>query len=178
MSQGPSQRPRVSSAGARRAARWLVLSMIALLPGCTSLHALSQAVGFLRGLDPPRLVHERDARAFLMGVVSVEPQTHASVVVYVYREDRNGLRVANSQRLPQPGPFAFVVAPGRYRVAAYEDPSGVCRYGAADGRASVYHDGATIIVMPGDTIDRLYLRLHGDPPQHVQLACRYREGVP
>lgn len=149
------------------------LAGFALLAGCGSLqpcdhrdlHAKHGLVCVLVGLrDQP----ERDDRGCLLGTVAAEP-TDAPVVVFVYQHHADGVQVIESSILPHPGQYSFAVPAGAYRVAAFEDGNRDLRYDPAHERAALYHDGRTVLVMPGQRVDRLYLTLRRDQPQRIEF---------
>ena len=156
-----------------RGAAHPALAAIALLAGCASLapcdhRDLRDAHGLACVLVGYRDPTERDDTGFLLGTVSAE-QTEAPIVVFVYRNRAGGVQVIGSSVLPHPGPYAFAVPAGAYHVAAFEDGDGDLRYDPTRERAALYHDGGTVVVMPGQQVDRLYLTLRGDQPQRIDF---------
>ena len=118
-----------------------------------------------------------DDRGILTGSLQIEPPAAAPVVVFVYRVREGRTEVVDSQRLHPPGPysFAFTVPAGAYRLAAFEDVACDFRYDPLRDRATLYHDGFPIVLMPKQTVDRLYLKLLGDRPQRIDFEVTLAE---
>jgi hypothetical protein len=157
-----------------------LLAAFALLAGCSSLqpcdhrdlherHALACMLVGMR--EEP----ERDDRGCLLGSVVAEA-TDASIVVFVYKPDDDGVHVIGSSVLHRPGQYAFAVPPGAYRVAAFEDGDGDLEYDSTQERAVRYHGGETVVVMPGQRIDRLYLKLRDAQAERLEFAVSVPHG--
>jgi|SRR5215468_9436311 len=148
-----------------------VLLASTLLAACAeSHHGLQGKYGFLGVFDERGPVPQRDAGGVLRGTVSAVPPTESRIVVFVYRSASPGApQIVDWAVLPQPGPYSFNVPAGTYRVAAFEDRVGDFRYDPARDRAALYHDGGPVVLMPGHTVDRLYLRLRSDVPQRIDF---------
>jgi hypothetical protein len=89
------------------------------------------------------------------------------IVVFAYRRRGRTVDVADATTLSQPGPYRIAVPAGIYGVAAFEDADEDLRYDPAHERAALYHDGGTVAVRSGESVDRLYLRLRDDRPQSL-----------
>jgi len=148
--------------------------MFAIVAGCNSVtpcdhsdlrgkYGLTCAlVGMRDEPAPARGVEE----GCLQGIVKAD-STDAPIVVFLYRERADGVQVIKASMLPRPGQYSFAVPPGTYRVGAFEDDNGDLRYDPMRERATLYHGGQTVAVMPGRRVDRLYLEL--SQPQRIDF---------
>ena len=149
------------------------LAALALLAGCTFSKPcdLHSKYGFLCVLEAHRDLPHRDDRGILTGTVQIETPPASAIVVFVYRIEQGRAEVVDAQTLHRPGPysFAFTVPAGAYRLAAFEDRTGDLRYDTQCERAALYHDGVPVVLMPGQTVDRLYVKLRDDRPQRLEF---------
>ena len=145
-----------------------------LITGCAlsvpcDLH--DKQYGLLCAFAAQRELPERHEGGLLIGSVQVEPPPAAPIVVFVYRTRKGQAEVVDSYLLQPHGPysFAFTVPAGVYRLAAFEDEARDFRYDPSHDRAALYHDGGPIVLMPRQTVDRIYLRLRNDRPQRIDF---------
>jgi len=127
--------------------------------------------GFVCAFEAQRQLPDRHERGLLTGSVQVEPPPAAPIVVFVYQTREGQAAVVDSFILQPHGPYSFVftVPAGVYRLAAFEDEVRDFRYDPSHERAALYHDGGPIVLMPRQTVDRIYLRLRNDRPQHIDF---------
>jgi len=156
---------------------------LVLVAGCAlsapcDLH--NKRYGFLCAFEAQRELPDRHERGLLTGSVQVEPPPAAPIVVFVYKTREGRAEVVESSILQPQGPysFAFTVPAGVYHLAAFEDEARDFRYDPSHDRAALYHDGGPIVLMPRQTVDRIYLRLRNDRPQRINLDFTLTEPRP
>ena len=111
---------------------------------------------------------QADQPAVLLGTVKAEA-AEGPFVVFVYRRRGHTIEVVDASILSHPGPYAFTVPAGSYRLAAFADTDGDLRYDPARDRAALYHDGGSVMVTPGQTVDRLYLKVPAQGRQRIDF---------
>ena len=153
----------------------LLLSALPLLVGCTSAvpcdlrdKTWAWACAFRAHSETPK----RDERSTLIGELQTDPPPKAPVVVVLYEVRQERVRVVETQILRPPGPYTFIFTTpaGVYHLAAFEDSASDWQYDPRSDRAALYHDGGPIVLMPKQTVDRLYIRLRNDIPQQIGFA--------
>jgi hypothetical protein len=154
-----------------RRAHALAGAAIALLAGCSSLapcnhRDLQGKYGLACAVVGYRDQPDSSERGCLLGSVAAEP-SDAPIVVFVYQQRGPRASVIESAVLPHPGPYAFAVPPGAYRVAAFVDVNGDLRYDPKREPAGLYQRGRTVAVMPGQRVDRLDLQLRPGDSQRI-----------
>jgi pimeloyl-ACP methyl ester carboxylesterase len=108
----------------------------------------------------------RDQFGVLRGRVSVEPESAAPLVV-VYAGDAGDERVVDTFVLARPGSFYFVLPPGSYRLASFEDRDGDLRYRPGGDPVVLYE--TAIVVHKGQTSSGLDMVVRADSRDRLGL---------
>jgi len=95
--------------------------------------------------------------AVLSGTVSADHRTTGSLVVGLIARGKDGDYLLDHFVIERPGPWVFVVAPGTYRVAAFEDVNGNGRY---DDEPALRMDALPPVVLaPGQQLGSIALSI-------------------
>lgn len=154
----------------RNAARPLLLGPLLLFflgtfCGCAILHLKRQIAPLT------------DA-AFLNGRVDLDSQTPSRLAVIVYSSRKGKMRINQYKLFSKSGEFHFMVRPGTYHVAAFEDRNGNFIYDPEEETAVKFKDPVRITLAPAQTVSNIDLRLSRetserlDTPVNLSIAAK------
>ncbi len=118
------------------------------------------------------------ATATIQGVVhGFSEDSAATIVVVLYDADQPELGVLGSGITPPGGEFRFVVkAPGRYRVAAFEDLNGDLILQPEEPAGSC-ESPSPIVARPGETLTNLTVRVQAPGAVRIPLKVDLSRGA-
>lgn len=151
----------------RRCRRWLPRTSTTG-PALLLLVALGAAGCMFRSLGHDLEVWR--GYATLRGQVSVEPPSQNAIVVVLYSGDGGAEQVVDTYVQAAAGAYFFVVPPGTYRIAAFEDRGSSLVYDAGGDPATTFNGGAAIAATSGATIGGLDLFLRTDSEERLPFA--------
>jgi pimeloyl-ACP methyl ester carboxylesterase len=138
----------------------VVLALGLFAPGCT---VLLHALNFGQHAELMRQV------ARVEGRIETEAAAEGPLVVVLAREGEDGVLVpVDTFVRTQPGSFAFAVAPGRYRLGAYEDRDRNRHLDPGERKRGI-GAGALLVVGPGE-VAREDLLLAAEAPSGPELT--------
>jgi len=130
---------------------------LALLSGC-----------MFRRLE--KNLERRNQYAVLHGNVSADHATTQAIIVVAYGGEAGSEYVVDNFVLAWPGPYSFLLPPGRYRLAAFEDVGGDLQYHPGIDPVVLWNDGAAIDAIAGETRSGLDMMLNRDSDQRMPFA--------
>ena len=107
--------------------------------------------------------------AILRGRVSVEPKPEAPIVVVLYTGAAGQERIVDDYVQGRPGEYFFVVPPGEYRIAAFEDRRGDLSYRRAVDPAARFNEGETVSAVAGRQTGGLDIFLRADTSERLEF---------